>query len=402
MLHKSNARVKTKNPDVVHTKLNQLAAVEGHQNYYVNLISGKISYKKGAGKWIHTGETRIMSAQKIVQERLLSMEKGVSPSEAKRRITGVKDGSITQYYNELMELKEVESKPSTMRTYWRSFNQGFGPFWKDKTVSEITHANVLQYKAWYLKNHPKRHFEHTLIHLGMLFRYMHKMGYLSKIPDLTPLDSVQEVTDRNSKRQKPGRVLRPDEEKKLIAALPKIETHYKKGGTTKDHKAMLTSRASLAILLGLKAGMRKGEICVLPWKRIYEEAEYFWVWSDKNMTWRKIPWTKLLRKAFDEQFKFTGHTEWVFPMPSDITKPLSPQVMDKVWIKVKKLAGIQGRLRFHDLRHTFATRTGEEGWPVSIACKVLDMSIPIYQKVYCKPSDEKISEWMNKHEKDEA
>ena len=98
-------------------------------------------------------------------------------------------------------------------------------------------------------------------------------------------------------------------------------------------------------------------------------------------------------EAFQIQKQFTDSV-WVFPMPSDPTRHISSQVFDKVWFKCRSLAGVTGR--YHDLRHTFATKTAEDGWPPVVACEVLDQSLAIYQKTYCKPSQESKTKWMLK------
>ena len=59
-----------------------------------------------------------------------------------------------------------------------------------------------------------------------------------------------------------------------------------------------------------------------------------------------------------QQRRKTGNSEWVFPSPTG--GPLSPDSVLHMLQRVLKRAGLP-RIRFHDLRHTFATLALQNG-----------------------------------------
>lgn len=394
MLEKSKVRVKPTREDIVHTDHRQLAAIKGHKNYYVNLLSGKITYKK-SGLWLRTGQTSIMAAQKFVEEQML-LRKGSTKSQAKRKMTGEINPTLESAWLELMESKLAESTPATMATYRKSWAVGFGPFWKDKRFSDVNEANIMRYKSWYLQRHPTRHFVKTLVHLRMLFKHMVQMKYLMAMPDTSALNSIQEATDKFSKRERVGRVLTSDEETALCESTKTYQSELSQDNTPASHRGMLAHRARLAVLLALKCGMRKMEILSLEWKHVDTSTRTAKVWSSKNKKWRDVPLSKELVDEIKIQAKVTDKSKFIFPMPTNADRHISGQILDKQWFYVKRAAGIKGRLRFHDLRHTFATRTAEMGMPPIVACEILDQNLKTYQQTYCKTSLASKREWMKK------
>lgn len=380
---------------VTHKNFSDLVGIRGHKNFYVNMLSGKITYKEGKVK-IPTGCFTIMEAKREVQTYIEQRKTGKSAGSVKRRLDGVTTPLAKDLFEEMIESKKPEFSPATLRTYYKTWRIAIGPFWGHRTTTEFNHENLMAYKQWYLKNHPERYFDQTYNHLGVLFKYTQKMGYIEKLPDMTVLKNIMEVVQKNSKRVKVGRALSIEETEKVLWA---VDKYYEKGrtyGTTPAHKRMLFTRSMLALLLALKSGMRKMEILGLKWEQYDEKKRILKVWSTKNQKWRDVPLLDDHIKFFALQRKYTEGSEFIFPMFTDPERNISGQILDKVWIQVKKVAGIPGRLRFHDLRHTFATRTAEDGWPPVVACEVLDQSLTIYQRTYCKPSFDSKTDWMNR------
>ncbi len=54
----------------------------------------------------------------------------------------------------------------------------------------------------------------------------------------------------------------------------------------------------------------------------------------------------------------------------------------------KEVAGIKRRLRFHDLRHTFASRLASRGVSIQVIAKALGHTSVAMSQRYAKPSDE--------------
>lgn len=372
--------------DVEHKNFSDLVRIRGHQGYYVNCLSGKITFRKGSLK-IPTGKVTIMEAKRYVEE-FEKMRAGMSKDQAKRSTAGVLNPSVVTIWDEMIEQRKVEWESSTVDNYQTNWRNAIKPFWGDKFASDINEKNVMLFKKWYLTEKPTRYFGHTLSHLSVFLNFAKTMGYIGSVPDLQILQNVDEITTKNRGKewQSDDKVFKDEEIERLLEASAKMRSDYKK------------SRARLGILLGVKFGMRKMEAMKMKWS---ESGRFAWVdlpkdvlhvWSYKNHKWREVPLIEDVKKALEHQRQFTGESEWVFPGTQDPGQHISSQVFDKVWVSCKKIAGVEGR--FHDLRHTFATKTAELGWPPVVACSVLDMSLRIYQRKYAKPSVDSKHKWM--------
>lgn len=371
--------------NVVHKRYSDLVAIRGHRNFLVNCLSGKITYLKGSVK-IATGAVNIMEAKRIVEERLKIIG-GMTDEQAKRSRSKEINAKISDIWNEMIEQRRVEWEESTICNYQTNWRNALSQFWGDKRAGDINEENILKYKTWYLMNKPTRYFGHTLCHFNVLLEYAKTMRHIREVPSLDALSNVDEITTKNRGRewQSDSKAFSASDVVSLLQASQKLRTPQAR------------SRAMLGILLGVKCGMRKMEALKMKWS---EGGRFAWVdfskgvlnvWSYKNHKWREIPLPGDVKDALLNQKSLTTGP-WVFPMPSNPQRHLSSQVFDKVWVQCKSLANVEGR--FHDLRHTFATKTAEDGWPPVVACEILDQSLKIYQKTYCKPSAESKSKWM--------
>ena len=235
-----------------------------------------------------------------------------------------------------------------------------------------------------------------MIHLNALLNYAIKVGHILKEPETSDLESMIEVTNGNAKRDKAGRVMTFEERQALKNAAANYRTLTRQWGTSQEIKDRTADRLNAIILIADDSGARKDEICTLESARMFPEQGYIEVWSAKNKKWRHVPVSPPTSDAIKKQLEWSGDSKWLFPMPSDPLKSIYGQMVDTEWVRLKGIAGITGRLRFHDWRHTTATRMSEGGIPIQVACEILDMSILIFQKVYGKPSNTSKEEWMKR------
>ena len=112
--------------------------------------------------------------------------------------------------------------------------------------------------------------------------------------------------------------------------------------------------------------MRKSEILTLKWLNIDFKTNCIELLNTKSGKKRKIPLSNKLREVFLE-IKKTNTSEYVF---------INPQTGDR-YIDIKKSfntavkkADIKN-FRFHDLRHTFATRLIEMGVDIVVVKELL-------------------------------
>ncbi len=123
----------------------------------------------------------------------------------------------------------------------------------------------------------------------------------------------------------------------------------------------------------LMTGLRRGELCGLKWIDFdaksgklhvrrsvrYEKREPVIGETKTNEGNRVITLPKSVVKLLTERKK-KAHSEWIFPNPFNIEKPFNPSVAYAKLKKILREADLPD-MRFHDLRHTFATHAATSG-----------------------------------------
>ena len=134
--------------------------------------------------------------------------------------------------------------------------------------------------------------------------------------------------------------------------------------------------------LELATGLRRGELLGLKWEDIDLERGSLRVrrqiaringevveapLKTKN-AYRTLPLAEDTIDVLKTQRKKTGNSPWVFPSP--VGGPISPDSVLHMLHRVLKRAGLP-RVRFHDLRHTFATLALQNGVDVKTVSGML-------------------------------
>lgn len=207
------------------------------------------------------------------------------------------------------------------------------PFFGRLRLSEITRQHVEQYTSRRVEDGVKKSTVNR--ELAVLRKMMYKAidwGRLDKNP-------VRKEDFFQGEDQMKERVLTSEEQGRLLKA----------------------SSASLRPILitALNTGMRRGEILGLEWDRVDLESKKITLecTNTKNKKRREIPINGDLYSLL-ASLKITANgSAHVFPNPFT-GKPL--QDAKRAFYCACKKAGIKG-LRFHDLRHTFASRLSARG-----------------------------------------
>lgn len=127
------------------------------------------------------------------------------------------------------------------------------------------------------------------------------------------------------------------------------------------------------LLLELSTGLRRGEILALQWDDLNLKTGVLRVERQVHRVQGKLVISQLKTKASNrsvilpspvltvlKNYKSTINSRWIFPSPAKEDSPLDPAAVRKRLQTVLERAECK-HIRFHDLRHTFATASLEHG-----------------------------------------
>ena len=136
-------------------------------------------------------------------------------------------------------------------------------------------------------------------------------------------------------------------------------------------------------LLELSTGLRRGELLALQWEDLNEETGELRVERQVTRTGGQLvvstPKTKASVRTLVlplpvvealREYRTAIHSRWVFPSPKKEDSPRDPASCRKKLETILERAGCR-RVRFHDLRHTFATASLEHGMDVKTLSAVI-------------------------------
>ena len=205
------------------------------------------------------------------------------------------------------------------------------PFVGSTKLGDITPVSIEKYRVERLK------MGVTKSTVNREITIMKKMFNLAIDWNLTcsnPVMKVKLFSDKDTQKEK---ILTREEETKLLAEIP-------------DYLKPI-------LIVALNTGMRRGEILTLKWEQVDLARRIIRVRYTKSGKSRIIPINDVLLNTFLELERLNCGNVYLFLNP----KTGLPYIEVKKSFKAAcQRAGIEG-LRFHDLRHTFATSLIESG-----------------------------------------
>jgi integrase len=161
-----------------------------------------------------------------------------------------------------------------------------------------------------------------------------------------------------------ARAITPDDEA-AIFALMECENH----------------RLLEMVRIAIKIGMRQGEMTALKWADVDLGKGEIRIKRGKTPRSRRtISISTELVAAFQRQWEFQtverqacglAWQEHGLVFPSAIGTPLRSQNIDDTWHRIQRRAGINEHYRWHDLRHTAATRLAEANVHPRVTMEIL-------------------------------
>jgi len=322
----------------------------GVTTYYVEYKRGK-RVKIGRGDAISPDEAR-----DLAKNILAGFYKGEDPAEKKRK------GKFETY----LEFLEKEYKPwlaSNLRTSEATFDNLYR--FKDFHGLKLQEITPLLMEKWRLKR-KKEGIKSSSINRQMndlracLNRAM-QWGLLEE----NPFDKVKPFRVDSSPKV---RFLSTEEEIRIRKQLDKRESHLKDGRESANHwraergyslygnlkEQSFADYLKPAVLLSLNTGLRRGELFDLKWSEVNLEQNILTVEAETTKTGstRHIPLNEEAARILAQWKNQSGiKSQYVFSGKSG----LPFQNLRKSWVAVLKSAQIDN-FRWHDLRHTFASK----------------------------------------------
>ncbi|MBS1383122.1 MAG: site-specific integrase [Clostridiales bacterium] len=232
----------------------------------------------------------------------------------------------------------------------------------------------------------------TSLELQKFYKKLLTSGRVDRIESKKQSKGLSPKTVRNI-HQIIASAVKLAKEQKIIAsdptegcALPKLEHREMKTLPVEQLQSFLREAKDSGVFelyyLELATGLRRGELLGLKWEDIDLERGDLQVkrqiaridgevveapLKTKN-AYRTLPLAEDTIGVLKAQKKKTGDSPWVFPSPTG--GPISPDSVLHMLYRVLKRAGLP-RVRFHDLRHTFATLALQNGVDVKTVSGML-------------------------------
>lgn len=155
------------------------------------------------------------------------------------------------------------------------------------------------------------------------------------------------------------------------------------------------------LLLELSTGLRRGEICALKWDDLNFKTGILRIERQVHRVKGELivsqPKTKASNRsvvlpapvlAVLKTYKDSATSQWMFPSPVKEDSPQDPAAVRKKLSTILKRAECK-HIRFHDLRHTFATASLEHGMDVKTLSTIIGhVSSSTTLNIYAHVTDE--------------
>lgn len=218
-------------------------------------------------------------------------------------------------------------------------------FFKGKTLKEIKKSDVEKLKEVRSESLTRYERKRSPATVNRELAVLSAIFTLAVDDELIPSNPCRKVRPLRMDNTR-NRYLTAEEEKKLLAAL--------------DGEPWLKNIVTMAI----HTGMRRGELFNLRWFDVDFARGVIHVRNTKTDRDRVVPMNKPVREMLKRQPKASGY---VFPSPR--TGERLVDIKHK-FDEARTAAGIKD-FRFHDLRHTAATRLADAGVNVVVIAEIL-------------------------------
>lgn len=193
------------------------------------------------------------------------------------------------------------------------------------SITHLTPARIAQYRDERLETCKASTVVRDCATLSAVINHARKEW---GVPMQNPVQMIRKPSAGHGR----NRTLSVDEERRLFEKLAATKSNRR-------NPLMLP-----LVIIALETAMRRGELLSLTWGNVHLDKRYAYLPDTKNGRPRYVP---LSTKALETLAALPKQSERVFP--------IEPQTVAAAFMKAVKRAGLHD-FRFHDIRHTAASR----------------------------------------------
>jgi integrase len=257
-------------------------------------------------------------------------------------------------------LKHAEVNKKSWKSDKNSLNNLI-PYFKGMILSKITPRHVEEYKAKRVSQVRPASVNRELACL----KYMYSLAIKWKLADENPVKEVKLFQERKIEMH----IMKSDEISRLL--------NYARG------------HLNAVVIIALNTGMRKGEILRLRWNDIDFFRHDIFIKETKSGRSRKVPMNHLVRKTLMD---ISRDSEYIFHNPRN--KAGHIKEVKTAFKNACRKSNLED-LRFHDLRHTAASKMVEAGVDIVTVAEILGHSDIKMTMRYVHPTPENKSKAVN-------
>ncbi len=295
------------------------------------------------------GDITIDQARRMAAEKNGLIAQGVNPQ--RQKIEARTEATFGELFTAYLEQYKKPRRPKSAPQDEANYNLHLS-HWKNRKLSEITHAAVSSLHTKIGAKHP--YLANRLMALiSSMFNRARSLG-VSIVRAAGEAPNPAEGIER-FKEEKREKYLNPDAVSLFFQNLSALR--YK---TTADF-----------FRFALFTGQRRGNIQTMRWEHV---SEGVWRMPDtKANRSHTVPLTQEALAVLAERKAADGESPWVFPSP----RSASGHIVEPkgAWQALMKKSGLEG-YRVHDLRHTLASWMAAGGTSLLLIGKGLGHSQP--------------------------
>ncbi len=305
--------------------------------YPIGSILQRKTKRKEAKYYIHfqVNGQRVRKALKGVRTRTEAVKAlNLEVADAQRGQYNFQDGKQKISFSEMADIF-LEKYSKVNKKSWKTsdwvYLRRLKPYFGSYLLSKITPEMIEEYKSERLSTGIKKcSVNREVSCLRKIFNVALDWGRAID----NPVRKVKLYSEKENIRE---RVLTEDEEERILkVAAPHLKP---------------------ILVVALNTGMRKGEVFKLKWQNVDFDKKEIKITESKSGRERRIPINSVLFSLLNAHKAQDGQSEYVFTNP-DTGEPYTR--IKRAFSTACERAGIED-LRFHDLRHTFATRLVRRG-----------------------------------------